>query len=68
MKIEIRDLHKNHPVVLAARVMAEAHHNHETMAPACSMVSDLFPELTPDQVMCLWLGVNAGVQNGALEE
>lgn len=59
MKIQIKDLSKNHPVVLAASLMAEMYHQYETMVPACEAVIEEFPHLTPEQVICLWLGVNA---------
>ncbi|HGS4926189.1 TPA: hypothetical protein ACMDRV_002492 [Vibrio parahaemolyticus] len=63
MRIIANQLNKNHPVVLAARLMSEAYHRHETMIPACSLVKERFPELEPEQIMCLWIGVNAANQN-----
>ncbi|EOW9459296.1 hypothetical protein ACOCGI_000343 [Vibrio cholerae] len=68
MKIKIKDLHKAHAAVLGARLMAKVYPEHETMSPACEIVNEQFPELTAEQVMCLWLGVNAEAQKDALEE
>lgn len=68
MKIRIKDLHKEHTAVRAARLMAKVYPEHETMIPACEIVYEEFPKLTPEQVMCLWLGVNAEAQKDALEE
>ncbi|NOI14810.1 hypothetical protein [Vibrio hepatarius] len=58
MKIEVKDLNKSHPLVLAAHLMSVAYHQYETMIPACEMVLEQFPQLTPEQVICLWVGVN----------
>ncbi|MBE4621015.1 hypothetical protein [Vibrio navarrensis] len=59
MKIKVKDLSKEHPAVLAARLMADEYDRNETLVPACEAVLKKFPDLTPEQVICLWLGVNA---------
>lgn len=58
MEIEIKDLDINHPLVSAAHLMSEAYNHYETMMPACAMVWKQFPQLTQEQVICLWVGVS----------
>lgn len=59
MEIKIAELSKTHRAVVAAHYMREQYFTHETMLPACEAVMEQFPELTPDQVMCMWLATNA---------
>ncbi|EQM48276.1 hypothetical protein D051_0496 [Vibrio parahaemolyticus VPCR-2010] len=38
--------------------MQHLYHQHENAYEPCAKVLEAFPELKPDQVMCLWVGVN----------
>jgi len=58
MNFTIPDLHNEHPALLAGRLMLEQWNENEMMHGACKHVLKRFPELTPEQVMCLWIGVN----------
>ncbi|MFA0001663.1 hypothetical protein AB4428_25510 [Vibrio lentus] len=58
MKFSLPDLNRNHDVVLAARLMHYLHGSHDSAYEPCRLVLARFPELTPEQVMCLWVGVN----------
>ncbi len=58
MKFSISDLSKTHPVVLAAKLMHDLHSKADGMYEPCREVLGKFPELTPEQVMCLWIGIN----------
>lgn len=64
MQISVKDLHKEHPVVLAAKQMVHAHSQHETMIPALESVAESFPEVPRDTLIALWCGVNAKSRNG----
>ena len=57
--LKLTDLHREHPVVEAAHMMVEAHRLHETMVAALDDVQAEFPELEPEQIILLWIGVNA---------
>ncbi|BDR12900.1 hypothetical protein [Vibrio sp. STUT-A11] len=59
MEIKIKELSKTHRAVIAAHYMREQYFIHETMLPACEAVLEKFPELTADQVICMWLATNA---------
>lgn len=59
MPIAVKDLHKEHPIVLAANQMVEAHGQHDTMLPALECVAESFPELSNEVLIALWCGVNA---------
>lgn len=58
MKFSMADLDKQHSVVLAARLMHDLYQQHENMFEPCSQVLEAFPELSPEQVMCIWVGIN----------
>ncbi|MCP4695592.1 MAG: hypothetical protein GY862_01905, partial [Gammaproteobacteria bacterium] len=60
----MEDLGKEHPAVKAAHAMADAHSQHETAVPAIRQVAGLLPalddeQLTDEQLMLIWIGVNA---------
>lgn len=57
--LEVKDLSKDHPVVKAAYRMVEAHQWNETLLPAIEQLSDEFPEIEPEILIALWLGINA---------
>lgn len=59
MNIKAKELSKDHPAVQAAHMMVEAHRKYHTMLPACEEVGEQFPGMEPEQVMLLWIGVNA---------
>lgn len=59
MHIAVRDLHKEHPIVLAAKAMVDAHSKHETMLPALECVAEKIPEVPHEMLIVLWCGVNA---------
>lgn len=50
----------------AACAMVHAHMNNETMVPALDDVAEQFPNLTRDQLACLWMGVNAKDREGLI--
>ena len=56
---EVKDLHKNHPMILAAHEMVEAHAAHETMLPAIEEVIEKYPIISREKLMLVWIGVNA---------
>lgn len=64
MQITVKDLHKEHPVVLAAKAMVDAHNKHETMLPALECVAEKIPEVPNEILIALWCGVNAKSRNG----
>jgi len=64
VQITVKDLHKEHPVVLAAQKMVDAHSEHETMLPALECVAESFPEVPNEILIALWCGVNAKNRNG----
>ena len=59
MDLKIKDLHKNHPVVLAAHAMVKAHESNDMMWGALEEVRGHFPEVKPEHLMVLWIGINA---------
>jgi hypothetical protein len=63
MQITVKDLHKEHPVVLAAQKMVDAHSEYETMLPALECVAESFPEVPNEILIALWCGVNATNRN-----
>lgn len=64
MGINVGELHRGHVLVLAAIAMATAYANNETLLPAIEEVHEKFPDLTRDQLILLWLGVNAKDREG----
>ncbi len=58
MRFSMPDLNKSHSVVLASRLMHDLYHAHEGMYEPCKMVLNTFPELSSEQVMCLWVAIN----------
>lgn len=59
MPLRVSDLHKDHDVVRAARAMAHAYMDNETMVPALEEVREQFPDVPADYLICLWIGINA---------
>jgi hypothetical protein len=51
-------------LVRAACAMVHAHMANETMVPALDDVAEQFPNLTREQLTCLWMGVNAKDREG----
>jgi hypothetical protein len=58
MSVDVKDLHRNHVFVHAARAMLEAHARYDTLLPALEEVEDDFPEMTREQLICIWFGIN----------
>jgi hypothetical protein len=58
MKFGIPELNVSHPAVLAGRLMLDAYHKSSGMSEPCRIVHEHFPELSAEQIMCLWIGVN----------
>lgn len=58
MQFGIPDLNVEHPVVKAGRLMQDVYHKYDGMAEPCQIVHKQFPQLSPEQIMCLWVGVN----------
>lgn len=50
----------------AACAMVHAHMANETMVPALDDVAEQFPNLTREQLTCLWMGVNAKAREGLI--
>lgn len=50
----------------AACAMVHAHMENETMVPALDDVAEQFPNLTREQLTCLWMGVNAKNREGLI--
>ncbi len=57
--LDVKDLHKNHPLVLAAHEMVKAHAKHETMLPAIEEVKEEFLIIDSDKLMLMWIAINA---------
>ena len=57
--IKIADLSRDHQLVQAGYAMEKAHDEHETMHPALMAVHEKFPDLQPNIIIALWIGVNA---------
>lgn len=55
-------------LVPAAHAMVRAHADNETMIPALDDVAEQYPELTREQLTCLWMGVNAKDREGLIGE
>lgn len=53
-------------LVKAAYAMVRAHMDNETMVPALDDVAKQFPNLTREQLRCLWMGVNAKDREGLI--
>ena len=64
MSLKVADLYREHPVIQAAHMMVGAHQRYETMIPALEDVREEFPELEPEQIILLWIGVNAKDREG----
>jgi hypothetical protein len=58
MRFSLPDLNKNHTVILAAKLMHHLYQSHDAAYQPCRIVLARFPELTPEQVMCLWVAIN----------
>lgn len=50
----------------AACAMVRAHMDNETMVPALDDVAEQYPNLTREQLTCLWMGVNAKAREGLI--
>lgn len=50
----------------AACAMVHAHMDNETMVPALDDVAEQYPNLTREQLTCLWMGVNAKDREGLI--
>jgi len=64
MRVLVKDLSKEHPAVRASHMMVEAHGRHETLLPAVEEVQEEFPELEPEQLVLIWIGINAKDREG----
>lgn len=62
MQIKVQDLHKQHALVQASHAMVKAYSRHETMVPALEEVGQKHPDLLPEQLISLWVGINASIQ------
>ena len=63
--LKIRDLHREHDVVCAARSMVRAYATHSTMIPSLEAVAEEYPNIPKDYLICLWIGVNAEAGEGS---
>jgi hypothetical protein len=59
MSLNIRDLHKEHPLVLAAHKLVKVHEETATLGAALCEVRDSFPEVEEGHLIALWVGINA---------
>ncbi|HHY0483409.1 TPA: hypothetical protein ACVU4X_000003 [Vibrio parahaemolyticus] len=66
MEFQMLELTKEHPVVLAGRLMQDIFKEYDGMYWPCRIVLERFPELTKQQVMCIWIGIN--MESCSIEE
>lgn len=59
MNFKMSELHADHYVVKAAQAMVIAHSDNQGMTAACEAVLGEYPKLTHDQIMVMWIAVNA---------
>ena len=59
MTLKVKDLHKDHALVRAAHKMVSEHEMNDTMVPALEAVHAEFPEVEPEYLIALWVGINA---------
>lgn len=57
--IEIKELHREHPLVKVAYMMVQAHSMYPSMTPAIEDVMDEFPSLDMDIAIAMWIAINA---------
>ncbi|EOX3945470.1 hypothetical protein ACPHXT_003997 [Vibrio alginolyticus] len=59
MEFNASEVNREHPVMLAGRLMLDLYSKSDgTPKEVCNIVHSSFPELTAQQVFCLWVGVN----------
>ncbi|EOV0133050.1 hypothetical protein ACOIVT_004226 [Vibrio parahaemolyticus] len=59
MEFNASEVNREHPVMLAGRLMLDLYSKSDgTPEEVCHIVHSSFPELTAQQVFCLWVGVN----------
>ena len=63
-EVTIEELHKEHPLVQAARAMVKAHGEHEMMFAALEQVKNEFPNIRTELLITLWVGINAKNREG----
>lgn len=64
MPLRLDELHKAHDLVKAAHAMVHAHMDNETAMPALDDVQREFPGVPTEQLICLWVGINAKDREG----
>lgn len=58
MKISIKELNKDHELILAGKEMVRAHNKFDTLKPAVDFVAEKYPDIDPDFLISLWIGIN----------
>lgn len=59
MPIRLDELHKDHELIRAAHAMVIAHKSHTTALPALEQVQGNHPDVNPEHLIILWVGINA---------
>ncbi len=57
MGINVKDLHNDHPLVLAGKSMVVAHGRCSTIAEALKEVREKHPDVDEDYLIVLWIGI-----------
>lgn len=65
MTIKISDLNEEHPLVCAGRRMVSAHRHFYTAGTAVKEVSKEFPDVEPELLIALWVGINCKSREAA---
>ena len=64
MPIRLDELSKEHEMVRAAYAMVAAHSDYETALPALEDIQAQFPNIEPEHLVILWIGINAKDREG----
>ena len=64
MTLKVRDLSKDHTLVLAGKRMVSAHSHFDTAGTALQQVAKEFPEIDPEHLIALWVGINCKDREG----
>lgn len=57
MKSLAKELGRDHPIALAGRLMFDLYFRYEGKQEPCRIVGEQFPQLSADQILCLWVGI-----------
>jgi hypothetical protein len=62
--IKVGELHAQHALMLSALAMVEAYKRHDYMMPAVADVQERFPDVDPNYLIAIWIGVSAQNKSG----